>query len=191
VARGRNGWNRVWPSVRTPHGTHQGPEPANKPTAFGGDFQPDFTKALARPESGSSGHGEDLGAVGGHGNGVLEMGREAPIRGHHAPVVVEEHGLGEPTLTMGSTAKTLPVLRVGLAPGPVIGTWGCSCIAVPMACPRTPDHAEAGGLGHVLDRPADFVQGVSLVICSIPPRGSARSHPAASGPPWRWSRCPW
>src|SRR5271155_913894 len=50
VARGRNGVESgVAIGQDTPTGTHQGPEPANKSTAFGGDFQPDFTKALARP----------------------------------------------------------------------------------------------------------------------------------------------
>src|SRR5688500_9093044 len=40
------------------------------------------------------GEGEDLGAVVGHGDRVLEVGRERPVPGHHRPAVVEGLCLG-------------------------------------------------------------------------------------------------
>ena len=73
-------------------------------------------------------------------------------------------GLGRADVDHGLDGEHVAGLEGGaLAPGPVVGDLGLLVHGRPDGVAHVlPDHAEAGRLGHVLDRPADLVEGVAL-----------------------------
>src|SRR5437588_5052500 len=112
----------------------------------------------------SAGNGKHLRAVVGDGDGVLEVGRQAPVGRLHGPAVVEEDGAGTPGVHHGLHGEDVAHSELDApARGPVVGNLGLLMHGRPdPVADVLANDGVAGPLGHRLHSVADVGEPVAV-----------------------------